>query len=245
MDILQNFTRDSTSSCVHHTEQQTQQCLVEENHPVSWASTSSSLAVNRARSCSHFWAHWIAKGPEAKWEEYPCLRGGWSFQDPCYREGQSASGNKGVPEYISRWACCPNSYLPLYPEGQVLCVAKDSRIIWTDAAEKIKSQPVAHGSSLLYKFSCWNTRQMDDISHTWDLSSAVASDVKRSAISISTSHSGRGHCFSGQGWDHSQGHLFTHSSISTNCTSREYMADQCFHGHCFMKRLQQLLNNLY
>lgn len=57
---------------------------------------------------------------------------------------------------------------------------------------------------------------MDDISHTWDLSSAAASDVKRSAINISTSHSGRGHCFSGQGWDHSQGHLFTHSSISTN-----------------------------
>lgn len=41
-----------------HTKHQTQQSLFGENHPISWASERSSLAVNRVMSCLYFWAHY-------------------------------------------------------------------------------------------------------------------------------------------------------------------------------------------
>lgn len=56
VSILQNFTWDSTTSWVHHTEHQIQQSLVGENHLIPWALLSSSLAVNRVMTCLSFWA---------------------------------------------------------------------------------------------------------------------------------------------------------------------------------------------
>lgn len=90
-----------------------------------------------------------------------------------------------------------------------------NQLSWCCREDKIS--PCSPLEVLRYTNSIAETQDKRMIFHTpgtYPVQQAGA--VKRSAINISASHAVRGHCFSGQGWDHSQGHLFTHSSISTN-----------------------------
>lgn len=213
--ILQNFTWDSTSSWLHHTEHQTQQSLVGQNHLNSWAAQNSSLAVNRVRSCLSFWAH-STMNSWGSMRIILLLEKGMVFAGLLLQVGLV-----NIWKQRSTWIYYQVGLLPhllntttSVRAGSVCGLGP--KIICIDAAEKIKSQPAAHLKLSVTWTQMRNTRHKDDISHTWELSSTVAGAVKRPAINITISHSMRSHCFSGQGWDHSQGHRFTHSSTSTN-----------------------------